>query len=238
MTMRQSFRALRSWTRHPRGSSYLVSCPFTAIVKNGVKIPYYHDGLLKVDFSETDSLVKLTVVNTWRDDCELLDSTATSNGLCFSSDEVSKSTTLLLPTGEEASVSSSDDSVIGITLSIPEYCNLQVKGKKMELIQEKKLQGNVDVDIQKGNIFVNKVRGHTVRLNAWEGNVTVKTSIEGNVEVTGKTVNIKMMNVDSLNLHALKLHVEAIYSKAAEIVTYGDAEINHMQGSCNVSDNV
>jgi hypothetical protein len=192
---------------------------------------------LIVDFTETNRLVKLRVISAWRDDCELLESSslpgATLPELSIFNDEISKLTSFKLNNNNN---DDDDDATtdLDMTLSIPEYCNIQVKGNRMKFIQEKKIQGDVDVDIQKGDMIVNKVRGQSIRLHAWDGDINVKTSIEGKVELTGKAINIKMMNVDSLTLHAHHLNIEAMYSKTAEIVTFSHVEINHMQGQCNV----
>ena len=237
---KHSLAMLRSLTRPRFAWTHSSPAWFSVVAEKGIKLPYYQDGLLKVDFTNTNRQVKLRVISAWRDDCELIESPTSSAAsalpeLSMSNDEVSKLTSFKLntraPTTDSQALSTDD---IDITLSIPEYCNLRVKGNKMEFIQEKKIQGDVDVDIQKGDMIVNKVRGQSIRLHAWDGDISVKTSIEGNVELTGKAVNIKMMNVDSLTLHSHHSIIEAIYSKTAEIVTFGHVEINHMQGHCNV----
>lgn len=203
-----------------------------------VVLPYYQNGLLKFDFADSERLVKLKVINSWRDNCELIDSASAMSDISYSTEADTKVTTISIKSDtleNTESTTESQDKPLELTVAVPEYCNMQVRGKKMQFIQEKKLQGDLDVDIQIGDIAVNKARGDSVRLHAWDGNISIKTSIEGNIELSGKTVHAKMMNVDSLTLHALKLTVEALYSKSADIYTYGDAEINHMQGACNVS---
>jgi hypothetical protein len=224
---------LRLLAKHRRTWIHSPFVQFSAATGKGIKLPYYQDGLLIVDFTETNRLVKLRVISAWRDDCELLESSsllgATLPELSIFNDEISKLTSFKLNNNDDDATTDID-----MTLSIPEYCNIQVKGNKMQFIQEKKIQGDVEVDIQKGDMIVNKVRGQSIRLHAWDGDINVKTSIEGKVELTGKAINIKMMNVDSLTLHAHHLNIEAMYSKTAEIVTFSHVEINHMQGQCNV----
>lgn len=234
--MRQRLRVLTKCRQTYAYSTFPLR--HSAVLAQGVKLSYFQNGLLKIDFTETNKLVKLKVISTWRDDCEIIESSIEDlDDFVWMNDEASRLTSILFNNNnKDAKANSSSDSSkdINLTLSIPEYCNLEIKGNNMDFIQEKKIQGDVDVDIKKGNIFVNKVRGQLIRMQAWNGNINVKTAIEGNVKLTGKEIAIKMMNVDSLNLHAHKLNVEAIYSKSAEIVTYGDTEINHMQGRCNV----
>lgn len=71
-----------------------------------------------------------------------------------------------------------------IKLFIPEHFNIALKGRHTNVTMCDKLQGSVIVDVQSGDIEVNKVRGTVVNLSTGEGSITVLKVAEGAVQFT------------------------------------------------------
>ena len=200
-------------------SHALNRCISTEMTRVGVP----QGGSLEIDFTDVLSPgVKVNIVSQWQDHIDI----SCDGDVSY---EVNEKEQLLSVKG-----GSSGGSVRVIT---PETINVYVNANDVDLSLENKIEGDIHVNCQSGNVSVDKVRGMEVSMDCGEAVLQSKKLIEGDkVLLRCSQFKGKMVNGESIDLEAMDggIEIDAIYANKIAAKATGDVKIDLLNGESNV----
>ena len=123
---------------------------------------------------------------------------------------------------------------IYLSLRIPEYFNMDIRARELEIIVRNKFQGDFLIASESGSVTIDKMRGNNINIDSGTSIVKVRKLLEGNANIIGSEINAKMINGDFVNINSRSgIEVEAMYAKSARIACHkdGNISIGLLQGS-------
>ena len=124
-----------------------------------------------------------------------------------------------------------------VELTTPELINLYIYGLYSDIKIENKIEGDVMIQCESGDINIDKVRGKNIAIKTTDANITSRKLIEGaDVLVKGGTINAKMINGDSVKiLSESTIDVGAMYTRSLTMISKKDVNIGLMNGNAYVT---
>lgn len=115
---------------------------------------------------------------------------------------------------------------IYLSLKIPEYFNMDVRARELELIVRNKFQGDFSISSESGSVTIDKMRGSEINIDAGLSLVKVRKLLEGNANIIGSDIIAKMINGDCVKIDSRSgVDIEAMYSKSASVSCHRDGNI-------------
>eukprot|EP01035_Chromulina_nebulosa_P026072 gene26072-34084_t len=116
---------------------------------------------------------------------------------------------------------------IYLSLKIPEYFNMSVQAKELEIIVRNKFQGDFSITSESGSVTIDKMRGSDINIDAGSSLVKVRKLLEGNANIIGSDITAKMINGDRIRIDSRSgIDIEAMYSKSASVACHRDGNIS------------
>lgn len=198
-------------------------------------IKYNYGDNLDITIPPVESIVNFSISSVWEENCTL---TVPENlkSSFVSSYELERHLTSIV-FDQEVLNSLCPRGSFNVTATVPEHCNIRIKGSHVNLRLKGKIQGDVHVELDSGAIDIDKLRGN-INITNWNGEITVRKALEGNITVKSKKLVAKMINGEKIQLVALEHEIEALYTSgrmSADVSSYGDTVIEILQGFSNVT---
>jgi hypothetical protein len=109
-----------------------------------------------------------------------------------------------------------------IKLFIPESLNLNLNGQDLNLKLISKIQGDIYITCNSGNINIDKLRGEKIDLFLGQSSLVINKLLEGNCNIESNSINAKMINGDAVLVSSNDyIDIGAMYAKESSLVSNG-----------------
>ena len=182
---------------------------------------------------ETTKRCTVRVIPTWTDEFHISGT--------FTGDEVDKLVESTDDNGRTniAMVLMPKQSTANVTVSLPEHSHLSLESQTPTNVEVGgKLEGNVSIRNDQGDISVNKVRGEDIVLISGDGHVTIRSMLEGQQCIRGLSVAAKRLMGKSIDIMASGINgisVGAVYGGNYTLrASNGAVSVDAVQGTLAV----
>ncbi len=124
-----------------------------------------------------------------------------------------------------------------IDIVTPEVINLNIMGQNTNIHIKNKIEGDVMIQCESGDIQMDKVRGKSITIESNDANISSRKLIEGaDVFIKGGKIRAKMINGDNVNVFSeSSIDVGAMYTRLLTMKSKKDTTLGLMNGNAYVT---